>query len=113
VVKKEQPLQKGELFEDAHDWGFFTESNVTVAWLGTLLWYRLVARRETAGPSGKWVSTKKTTPAGLTIQQLEQAEGAGAEAQFRRVESRALIQSIRGVTFGMLALRGFNGTARK
>ena len=45
VVKKEQTLQKREQFSDARRWGFFTESNVTLDGLGTLLWHGLTARR--------------------------------------------------------------------
>jgi hypothetical protein len=69
VVANKQPLQKGELIKDAHDWFFFTESNVTVAWLGTLLRYELAERekpaakremgRRESSPRWRWVICRK------------------------------------------------------
>jgi hypothetical protein len=49
VAMNKEPLQIGELFKNAHGWLFFTESNVTVAWLGTLLWQGLAQGGKTAG----------------------------------------------------------------
>jgi hypothetical protein len=45
VAKKEQTLQKRELFSDGRRWGFFTESNVTLDGLGALLWHGVTASR--------------------------------------------------------------------
>jgi uncharacterized protein (DUF2225 family) len=70
VVANKQPLQKGELIKDAHDWFFFTESNVTVAWLGTLLRYELAEREK---PAAKREMGRRESSPKMAVGDLQKA----------------------------------------